>query len=131
MSADAAFYSAHNESAAHALGVKLLAMTVGQLGLALWEGGESRLGDTAWRGVDSEIIGAVSSEVLKRTFTRTRPSNAADPNRFFASDSNHSFPSGEAAEAASIVTPYILEYGKIIRRSMRWRSFRHMSAQRG
>lgn len=90
----------------------LLGMTIGQAGLALWEGGESRLGDTAWRGIDSEIIGAVSTEVLKRTFTRERPTTTDDPNHWFAGGSNHSFPSGEAAEAASIVTPYMLEYGK-------------------
>src|SRR6478735_1443100 len=43
----------------------VLALTVGQVGLALWEGGDSRLGNTAWRGIDSEIIGSVSAEVLK------------------------------------------------------------------
>ena len=75
-------------------------------------GGDSRLGNTAWRGIDSEIIGAVSTDVLKRTFTRARPRDSNDPNDFFAGDSNRSFPSGEAAEAASIVTPYMLEYGK-------------------
>jgi membrane-associated phospholipid phosphatase len=90
----------------------LLAMTIGQVGLALWEGGESRLGNTAWRGIDSEIIGSLSAEVLKRAFTRVRPSNTDDPHDFFAGDSNRSFPSGEAAEAAALVTPYILEYGK-------------------
>jgi len=89
----------------------MLAMTVGQVGVALWEGGESRLGNTAWRGIDSEIIGAVSTEALKRVFTRARPINGYDPNDFFAGGSNRGFPSGEAAEAASIVTPYILEYG--------------------
>jgi PAP2 superfamily protein len=90
----------------------LLGLTIGQVGLAVWEGGESRLGNTAWRGIDSEIIGAVSSEVMKRVFTRVRPSETDDPGQWFAGDSNHSFPSGEAAEAASIVTPYMLEYGK-------------------
>jgi membrane-associated phospholipid phosphatase len=90
----------------------LLTLTVGQIGLALWEGGEARLGNTAWRGIDSELITSVSSEVLKRTFTRVRPSNTDDPGEFFAGGSNHSFPSGEAAQAASIVTPYMLEYGK-------------------
>jgi membrane-associated phospholipid phosphatase len=90
----------------------LLGLTIGQVGLAVWEGGESRLGNTAWRGIDSEIIGAVSSEVMKRVFTRVRPSETDDPGQWFAGDSNHSFPSGEAAEAASIVTPYMLEYGR-------------------
>jgi undecaprenyl-diphosphatase len=90
----------------------LRGLTLGQLGLALWEGGDTRLGDTAWRGIDSEIIGAVSTEVIKHAFTRVRPTGTSDPNDFFQGGSNASFSSGEAAEAASIVTPYILEYGK-------------------
>jgi len=90
----------------------LFGLTIGQVGLALWEGGESRLGNTAWRGVDSEIIGAVSAEALKHVFTRVRPSESDDPGLWFQGESNHSFPSGEAATAAAIVTPYILEYGK-------------------
>ena len=89
-----------------------LAMTVGQIGLALYEGGDTRLGNTAWRGIDSELIAAVSTEGLKRVFRRARPINSGDPNDFFECHSNCSFPSGEAAEAASIVTPYMLEYGK-------------------
>ena len=90
----------------------LFGLTIGQVGLALWEGGESRLGNTAWRGIDSEIIGAASAEVLKHVFTRVRPSETDDPGLWFQGESNHSFPSGEAATAAAIVTPYILEYGK-------------------
>jgi membrane-associated phospholipid phosphatase len=90
----------------------LLGLTVGQIGLALWEGGETRLGDTAWRGIDSEIIGAASAEVLKHVFTRVRPSQTDNPGLWFQGEPNHSFPSGEAATAAAIVTPYILEYGK-------------------
>jgi hypothetical protein len=57
----------------------LRGLTVGQLGLALWEGGESRLGDTAWRGIDSEIIGAVSTEAVKHTFTRVAQRGRAIP----------------------------------------------------
>jgi membrane-associated phospholipid phosphatase len=89
-----------------------LAMTVGQIGLALYEGGDTRLGNTAWRGIDSELITAVSTEGLKRVFRRARPEDNPDPNSWFTCHSNCSFPSGEAAEAASIVTPYMIEYGK-------------------
>lgn len=88
-----------------------LAMTAGQIGLALWEGGESRLGDTAWRGIDSEIIGVISAEGLKHITTRVRPSHTEDPGLWFQGGSNRSFPSGEAAHITAIVTPYILEYG--------------------
>ena len=90
----------------------LLGLTVGQVGLAVWEGGESRLGNTAWRGIDSEIIAGVSAEAMKHIFTRVRPADTDDAGLWFQGESNHSFPSGEAAAAASIVTPYILEYGK-------------------
>jgi len=88
----------------------LLATTLGQVGLALWEGDSSKLGDTAWRGIDSEAIGALSTEALKRIFTRERPAQTSDPNHFFAGGSNYSFPSGEAAEAASLVSPYLFVY---------------------
>jgi membrane-associated phospholipid phosphatase len=88
-----------------------LAMTVGQIGLALYEGGDTRLGNTAWRGIDSEIIAGVSTEGLKAIFRRARPRDNPDPSSFFTCHSNCSFTSGEASEAASIVTPYILEYG--------------------
>ena len=90
----------------------LLAATLGQIGVALWEGDSSKLGDTAWRGIDSEAIGALSTEALKRIFTRERPSGTSDPNRFFVGGSNASFPSGEAAEAASLVSPYLFAYGE-------------------
>jgi len=88
-----------------------LGLTIGQIGLALYEGGETRLGNTAWRGIDSELIATVSTEALKRTFRRARPRDNPDPNSWFTCSSNCSFVSGEAAEAASLVTPYMLEYG--------------------
>jgi len=90
----------------------MLTMTVGQIGLALYEGGDTRLGNTAWRGIDSEIIAGVSTEVLKATFRRARPRDNPNPNSWFTCSSNCSFTSGEAAEAASLVTPYMIEYGK-------------------
>ncbi len=88
----------------------LLAATLGQVGIALCEGDRSRLGDTAWRGIDAELIGAGSTELLKHAFTRSRPSDSSDPNRFFSGQSHLSFPSGEAAEAASLVAPYLFAY---------------------
>ena len=88
-----------------------LGLTIGQIGLALYEGGETRLGNTAWRGIDSELIAAVSTEAFKRTFRRARPRDNPDPDSWFTCSSNCSFVSGEAAESASLVTPYIWEYG--------------------
>jgi undecaprenyl-diphosphatase len=87
-------------------------LSVGQVGAALWEGSESRFGRTTWRGVDSELLAAGSTELLKRAFTRVRPANTDDPCRFFAHGSNHSFPAGEPAASAALVVPYVLEYGR-------------------
>jgi hypothetical protein len=89
----------------------MTALTAGEIGGALWEGTESRFGKTLWQGIDSVAIGAAASQAMKYTFTRVRPSGTDDPCEWFAHDSNYSFPSGEAAWAASLVTPYILEYG--------------------
>jgi undecaprenyl-diphosphatase len=90
----------------------LIGASVFNLGLALWEGSQDRLGNTAWRGVDSQLISGVTTEVLKHVFTRERPTTTDDPGNWFAGEPNHSFPSGEAASAAALVTPYMLEYGK-------------------
>jgi membrane-associated phospholipid phosphatase len=86
------------------------ALTVGQIGGAVWEGSESRFGKTMWQGIDSEIIAGVSAEAGKYIFTRTRPAQANNPCLWFQGKSNYSFPSGEASVAAALVTPYVLEY---------------------
>ena len=77
----------------------------------LWQGGDTRFGRTNWKSIDALLISAVSTEVLKRTFRRVRPSNTDDPNEWFGSSRDRSFPSGEAASFAAAVTPFILEYG--------------------
>src|SRR6266478_3290378 len=87
------------------------ALTIAQIGGAVWEGAESRFGKTMWQGIDSEIIGGVSAEAGKYIFTRTRPDQVNNPCLWFQHGSNHSFPSGEASVAAALVTPYLLEYG--------------------
>ena len=70
---------------------------------AAYEGGESRLGRTAWQSVDSMAISAVVANAAKPVFGRERPSQTDDPNRW----GKHagSFPSGEVATIAGIVTP--------------------------
>jgi undecaprenyl-diphosphatase len=85
-------------------------LSAAQIGAGLWEGAGSRFGRTAWQGMDSEIFAGASAEIMKRVFTRVRPSETDDPCKFFAHGSNHSFPSGEAAVAAALVTPYVFEY---------------------
>jgi acid phosphatase family membrane protein YuiD len=88
------------------------AMLVTNLGGALWEGGETRLGKTYWQSIDSVVISAVSTQALKFSFTRKRPSQTDNPCDFFQGGSFESFPSGEVSAVTAIVTPFVLEYGK-------------------
>jgi membrane-associated phospholipid phosphatase len=88
------------------------ALTIAQVGGAIWEGAESRFGRTMWQGIDSELIGAGAAEAGKYIFTRVRPNTEDNPCLWFQGGSNHSFPSGEAAVSAALVTPYVIEYGR-------------------
>lgn len=88
----------------------LTLMVMGEIGGALWEGDETRLGKTLWQSVDSTILASASAAALKTVFTRSRPTQTNDPNQFFRGSGNYSFPSGEVAAMSAIVTPLILEY---------------------
>lgn len=90
----------------------LTALTLAQVGGAVWEGSETRFGRTMWQGIDAEILAEVGSEAGKYVFRRVRPAVDNDPCEWFHGGSSHSFPSGEASVAAALVTPYILEYGR-------------------
>ena len=81
------------------------------LGGALWEGGDSKLGDTFWRSLDSVALASGTAQVMKFAFSRERPSQTSDPNQFFTGHGNQSFPSGEVAEIAGAVTPFMFAYG--------------------
>jgi undecaprenyl-diphosphatase len=87
-------------------------LLVGEVGGAVWEGGETRLGRTLWQSIDATVIGGVSSEVLKRVFSRKRPRTTSDPNQWFQGGGNQSFPSGEVTTTSAVVTPLVLEYGR-------------------
>ncbi|MFC5549109.1 phosphatase PAP2 family protein [Massilia aerilata] len=78
---------------------------------ALWEGSDTRLGKTFYQAIDASALGAVSSEVLKHTFRRLRPNQTDDPDQWFK-HGGRSFPSGEVTLAASVVTPFVLEYAQ-------------------
>lgn len=78
---------------------------------ALWEGGEDRLGKTLWQSVDAGVFSGVAEIGLKYIFSRERPSQTSDPNRWF-SGHGQSFPSGEVTTTSSLVTPFVLEYGR-------------------
>lgn len=81
------------------------------IGSALWEGDQTRFGHTSWQAVDSLAIGAVSAQALKLAFARARPTQTDNPNEWFKGRGHNSFPSGEVTEIASVVTPFVLEYG--------------------
>jgi len=78
---------------------------------ALWEGGEDRLGKTFWQSVDAGVISGAASIALKYAFSRERPSQTSDPNQWFTGH-GQSFPSGEVTTVSSLVTPFVLEYGR-------------------
>jgi len=82
----------------------------GEVLCGLWEGGQSRFGNTCWRAIDSSLIASASAQVLKYVFTRARPIQRNDPNAWFQGGSHYSFPSGEVAAVSSIVTPFVFEY---------------------
>jgi undecaprenyl-diphosphatase len=82
----------------------------GSLGVAFWEGTDTRTGRTAWKAVDSMATAAVTTEIMKRVFQRPRPSQSDDPDLWRQGKGNASFPSGEVATMAAFVTPVILEY---------------------
>jgi acid phosphatase family membrane protein YuiD len=86
-----------------------------EVGGALWEGGDSRLGKTFWRSIDSSVAAGLVAQVMKVTFSRVRPRDSGpppgDPNLWFQGHGNQSFPSGEVTAVSSIVTPFMLEYG--------------------
>jgi len=78
---------------------------------ALWEGGDDRLGKTFWQSVDAGVFSGVAATALKYVFSRERPSQTSDPNRWFTGH-GQSFPSGEVTTTSSLVTPFVLEYGR-------------------
>ena len=81
------------------------------IGGALWEGDDSRFGHTWWQSVDSLALGVLTSEAMKRAFSRERPATTDDPNRWFQGHGQKSFPSGEVMEITTAITPFVLEYG--------------------
>jgi undecaprenyl-diphosphatase len=82
------------------------------VGTALWEGSDSRLGKTAWRSTDAMALGVITSETMKRAFSRSRPSQSNSANDWFQGSGHRSFPSGEVMEITTAVTPFILEYAQ-------------------
>jgi len=78
---------------------------------AVWLGDdEDGFGRTLWQTVDASVISGISAEVLKYAFSRERPNQGANPNKWFQGSCCNSFPSGQVTLQASFVTPIILRY---------------------
>lgn len=73
-------------------------------------GDHDKLGDTFWRSIDAMVVTGVSTQALKYAFSRERPRQTDDPDRFFTGH-GQSFPSGEVAALSAAVTPFIVNYG--------------------
>jgi hypothetical protein len=89
-------------------------LIVGEVGGALWQGGETRFGRTLWQSVDASAASGIVALAMKYVFSRARPIDSGpggNPDLWFKGHGNESFPSGEVTEVSSIVTPMVLEYG--------------------
>jgi undecaprenyl-diphosphatase len=89
-----------------------IGMVAGETAGALWLGGDNRLGRTLWKSIDSTVVGGIAVQTLKLAFSRARPNENPDPNKWFQGSGHVSFPSGEVTITSAIVTPLILEYRK-------------------
>jgi len=87
-----------------------LASAAVTIGGALFVDSDTRMGRTFDQALDSMVLTAGTTTVMKAVFSRERPSQNNDPGDFFDGSGYGSFPSGEAAEISSIVTPFIAEY---------------------
>jgi len=83
-----------------------------ELGGGIWYGKDSPLGQTFWQSVDSTAISSLGAEVLKLAFSRQRPNQGNNPNKWFQGSCCDSFPSGEVTVQASFVTPFIVNYAR-------------------
>ena len=81
-----------------------------EVGGALWLGNDDRLGHTFWQTIDSSVVAGIASQALKLTFSRARPNQGNDPDKWFQGRCCESFPSGEVTLQASFVTPLIVNY---------------------
>jgi membrane-associated phospholipid phosphatase len=77
---------------------------------ALWEGSETRLGETFWKSGEGMLFSGALAEGIKWVTRRERPSDTNNPNHWFKNTSADSFPSGHVTVTAASVTPIIMEY---------------------
>ncbi len=79
---------------------------------ALWYGNDNEIGHTFWQSADATIISGLGALALKYSFSRARPYQGNDPNKWFQGSCCQSFPSGEVTLQAGFVTPFIVNYAK-------------------
>jgi undecaprenyl-diphosphatase len=83
-----------------------------EAGGAVWLGNDEDFGHTLWQSVDASIVSGVSAEILKYGFSRARPNQGGNPDKWFQGSCCDSFPSGQVTLQASFVTPIILQYAQ-------------------
>lgn len=83
-----------------------------EVGGALWLGNDNELGHTFWQSIDASVISGLAADALKRGFSRARPGQGNNPDKWFQGSCCESFPSGEVTLQASFVTPLIVNYAK-------------------
>jgi undecaprenyl-diphosphatase len=81
-----------------------------EAGGAFWLGDDEGFGHTLWQSVDASIVSGASAEILKYAFSRARPNQGGNPDKWFQGSCCDSFPSGQVTLQASFVTPIILQY---------------------
>ena len=77
---------------------------------ALWLGNDDPVGHTFWQSIDSTALSAAAAEIMKVGFSRARPYQGGDPDKWFQGSCCRSFPSGEVTLQASFVAPFIVTY---------------------
>ena len=55
--------------------VMLGALITSEVVAGVWAGESTRFGRTSWQSIDAMLLSAATTEVMKRTFRRVRPSN--------------------------------------------------------
>ena len=78
------------------------------IGMATWEGSESKIGKASWQALDAGIMSQLVTEVYKTTAKRERPREDLGSNAW--GENGKSFVSGHVSGMTAMVTPYILEY---------------------
>src|SRR5665213_3786665 len=63
-----------------------------ELGGGIWFGKDAPLGRTFWQSVDSTAISSLSAEILKLAFSRARPNQGNNADKWFQGSCCDSFP---------------------------------------